>query len=187
MSALMIRRSDGSQMRLDNTRIETFVPALSVTSHPVEGGGEVSDHVQRLPMRITLSGYMTESPYDTPSAAELGAGTDRLLRFLEWMRASEGELLDITSVRLGVFTSFVIERYPHRISSMRNLPIDIAFREIVVAESGLVVIPPLQPPAAQQVGFPDAQDAGTQATEESSDAADQSTAFSLLQSLGVVE
>ena len=39
----------------------------------------------------------------------------------------------------------------------------------------------------QQTGFPDGQDAGSQSTVNSANAEDQSIAFSLLQSVGIVE
>lgn len=63
-TAIILKDSNGNdkEFLLDATiRITTSLSAKA-TSYPVEGGGTISDHVQPEPLRLELTGVLSESP-----------------------------------------------------------------------------------------------------------------------------
>lgn len=168
---LTIIRPDGSAWTFDATIREDFSPALVATDHPIADGSAVTDHVQRLPLALTVECLMTESPYVDATAnqiraAQIPVGTARVLAALDFLRACEGELLDVVSTRLGTFRSMALLRYPHSVDRARRLGFLLDFRQIEVGNAQSVTIPPARPRTEVQVGAPSEQDVGDQAATQ---------------------
>ena len=49
-------------LQFDASLTETHVDEAEVTSHPVEGGSENSDHIRKLPNKIDINGIITNTP-----------------------------------------------------------------------------------------------------------------------------
>lgn len=64
INLLFGRREPGKigELELDATLNETHDYANDVTSFPVESGAEISDHIKREPERITIEGFVTDTP-----------------------------------------------------------------------------------------------------------------------------
>lgn len=188
MSVTIIRQADGLAFTFDQAITELYEPAVIVTNHPVESGVDVSDHAQTQPLPIVVQVLQTETPF-----ASMGglSGVERLQAAIDYLRSVEGQLLDLVTTKFGTFTNVLLTSYPHEVSVRRNLPITLRFQQIRIATAELVVIPPLAPVLSEQVGAPDEQDAGVQATDDTSDdpakeARDTSTLFRIGQSAGVI-
>ena len=184
-----ITRPDGQSLTFDVAEVITVSPTLTVTEHPVEAGGAVSDHVQRRPTPITVRAKMTESPFGNEG------GQARVDRALAFLRECEGQLLTLESDRVGVVSNLVLLGYPQRFTYVLDVPMDITLREIRIAKTGTVLLPPRVPRPSVQDSAPDEQDVGQQATEETGapgegDAeadVDRSKAAALLVGLGLFD
>lgn len=169
--SLTIIRPDGSTWTFDATIREDYSPALAATEHPIADGSPISDHVQRLPLSLSVECLMTESPYIDATqnqirTAQIPVGTARVLAALDFLRSCEGELLEVVSVRLGTFRSMVLLRYPHSVDRVRRLGFLLDFRQVTIGTAQSVTIPPARPRSEVQVGAPTEQDVGDQAATQ---------------------
>lgn len=187
MSVTLIRARDGTAFTFDIATEEFYEPSITVTQHPVEAGVDISDHAQTQPLPFTIRVEQTESPF-----ARVGgvSGPDRLIAALDFLRAAEGELLDVVTTKFGTLTNCLLLAYPHQVGVRLNLPIALRFQQVRVATSQAVLIPPEVPVVTEQVGFPDEQDVGVQATNDTNrqpakEARDVSTLRELTESVGL--
>lgn len=58
------------QISFDATTSETHIISATVTEHPVETGGPLTDHVRENPFKITVEVVVSNTPIDLPSAAD---------------------------------------------------------------------------------------------------------------------
>lgn len=187
MSVTVIRQRDGAALTWDAATLESYDPTIEVTNHPVERGVDVSDHAQPQPLRFQIRVVQTESPF---LVGPTTAGIGRVLDALAFLRSLEGELCNVVTSRLGTITDCLLTGYPHEITTRRALPAVLRFQQIRIAAVQAVTIPPLEPVEAAQTGFPDEQDAGQQATQDTADdpakqERDTSTLFDLGEAVGV--
>jgi len=183
----IIRQSDRRALTLDNVSLESYEPTIEVTNHPVEDGVDISDHAQPKPTRFSIRMVQTESPFANVSAT---GGVQRILDALAFLRSIEGKLVNVVTTRTGTVTNCLLTGYPYEITARRALPAVLRFQQVKIAAVESVIIPPLQPVPSAQVGFPDEQDAGQQATDRTADdrakqARDTSTLFDLGSSAGI--
>lgn len=166
MSVTLIRRRDGLSFTFDNALTELYEPTTVVTMHPVEDGVDISDHAQAQPLVISVQVLQTETPF-----ARVGglSGVERLQAALDALRSMEGELLDLVTTKFGTFTRVLLVSYPHEVSARRQVPITLRLQQVRIATAQVVIIPPEAPVVSAQVGFPDEQDAGVQATDDPAD------------------
>jgi len=183
-----IERDDGVFLTLDATTAQVFVSASIVTEHPVEEGVAVTDHVQPQARRVSVSGVVTETPYtlqdsDYKMILFLSDGADRTEAARDFMRSIEGALVTVISDRVGTIENCAVERWVDSVDRYKRLNLDIDLREIRIAESETVFIPPDAP---ANEGMSSEQDTGEQATQSASAtaaAADQSVLSGLLSAL----
>ncbi len=159
--AAIIVRADGSTLSFDAVTRITYSPSVTVTDHPVEDGSQVSDHAQRQPLLIALTAIVSESPF--ARVADTG-GTEHTLAALAFLDAIAEERVSVVDERLGTFADLQITRWPHTVDKLLRLEIPIEFKQVRIATAGYVSIPPSQPVASAQTGFPDKQDQGKGAT-----------------------
>lgn len=78
MSSLLtwLRGSDVLEAEVDAIASETHNATAQVTEHPVEKGAKVTDHVQVLPMRLSLEVVITNTPSALPKTHASGATED---------------------------------------------------------------------------------------------------------------
>ncbi len=160
--SFIIIRSDGTSLTLDNTIGENHDRQLLLTSHPVEAGAAITDHIQAQPAVITVIGVVTETPIGLGQVA----GLDRVLDARGFLEIIQGELVDIVSTRFGTLIGYALQSWPHQVRVFKDLPITLTFREIRTASVQSVAIPPLVPVPGLETGATTEQDLGPQGTED---------------------
>jgi hypothetical protein len=188
VSVTIIRQRDGLAFTWDKALTELYEPATTVTVHPVESGVDITDHAQPQPLAFTIQLEQTESP---PATATGPDGPARVRQALDFLRSIDGELVDVVTTRLGTITDCLMRGFPHEITVLRKLPVTLRMQQVRIATSQAVIIPPEQPVPSEVTGFPDEQDAGAQATDDTSEdpaqeARDVSIARELAESAGLL-
>tara|TARA_R100000655_G_scaffold16426_4_gene35695 strand:- start:4556 stop:5161 length:606 start_codon:yes stop_codon:yes gene_type:complete len=60
-------------LRLDATLSEIHDRSSRITDHPIEGGSMMQDHIARMPRKLTIEGYVTDTPLIGSSFGVQGA------------------------------------------------------------------------------------------------------------------
>lgn len=139
-------------IRVDNS------PEAVATAHPVELGGEVTDHVQTLSLRLGVEVYVTASPlgvFPSPFAVEDAIG---------FFERALGKLCLLVIDGEGTFTSMVLEAFPHSRTAVKGRGFALRFKHVRIAASLSVAIPPRLPAPVAAAGAPTEQPLGQQAT-----------------------
>lgn len=160
MSTLVVR-TNGQVLEFDAAPEIAFAEGNLVTSHPIEDGSEISDHTQKIPTVVTITGVITNAPLS--SALNLSAA--RQQDAVDFFSAIRQELVVLVGGRFGFRSNMLLTGFPYSWTA-GPLIFSAQFREVIFAEAGIVDIPLSAPAAAQQVGFPDASDSGEQPTTE---------------------
>jgi len=178
---------------LDATISENHNYENIVTNHPLEDGSEIADHIISRPERLTMTGFITNSPVNFLGVASnliRGIGRNRTeVAFDELLAISQGKLDPITGVRerelitivstLKVYTEMVMLSitFPRDRTSGDSLRFTAEFQKLTKVTSETVVVPNLKAPAANK-GVP-TQSNGKQ-TVKTPTSETQSTSTSLL-------
>jgi hypothetical protein len=133
-----------------------------ITSHPVQRGVEVADHVRPGPLVISLRAIVTTTPLRTPS---FGAPADRMSSVVDRLRLAQvrGELVTYLGQR-GLHEDLAVGDVSAPYTSLRGLEITIRLQQLRVAEAQLVPVPRAATPSGQRL-----RDRGKQPTEEVED------------------
>ena len=163
MSTIIVR-SNGEVLEFDAAPEIAFAEGNFVTAHPIEDGSEISDHTQKIPTVITITGVVTNIALSNAT----NLSPSRQIDAVEFFDAIRKETVAIVGGRFGFRSNMLLTGFPY---SWTAGPLIFAaqFREVIFAEAGIVNIPLLAPALAQQVGFPDASDSGEQPTTDAND------------------
>jgi hypothetical protein len=131
-------------------------PEALVTSHPVEVGAEVTDHIQVLPVAFTVEAIVTDSPLVIASPLAV----EQAILFLEQL---QGKLCTVTIEGEGTWQSMALTRWPHSRTAMLGRSFSLGFRQIRIALGLSVTIPPRLPAPVARVGGPSEANLSTQA------------------------
>ncbi len=194
--AYLRRQSDGETWRPDAVVRFSAPRTLSVTTHPVEEGVTVADHVQRQPTRISIECVLTENPVGVGGAT---GGRVHVKELLDWLRETaelDNPLVDVVTVRDGVYTDFAIVSIPADFDNVSRVRFTLELQEIRVATATTVLISvedvddyeAEDADTATASGAPDEVDVGEQATtstdtDPEAEEADKSALASLLDAL----
>lgn len=133
------RRTQIGAIMLDAVTEDSHEYTAQVTSHPIENGGFVSDHVFEEPRRVSITGEITESPVILFSA--FNGLTDRRVEAYDQLLALF-KSRDVVSVVTGlkVYNDMVMNRFsiPRNQGTGRRLQFTAEFTEIRKAESQIV-------------------------------------------------
>jgi hypothetical protein len=145
----------------DVTISEQYLSPAIVTSHPVEQGADIVDHVQEQPETIVLDLLITETPLTQPSfgtgGATLTAGSvyvltgslaDRARQLRERLKATRtnGELLTLESAREGTIQNLAVQNISAAYNAARSARMSLTLVQIRIADTRTVAIPEtLQP------------------------------------------
>ena len=182
----IIREADGVTFSFDAVETYTLTNSADVTEHPVERGVSSADHARINPKILGFTGVVSETPFDNIDSV---GGPDRVQRALDFLDSLAGQWCTVVH-EFGTLTAS-ITRWPARRGKFRKVDVDVEFKQVRIAEAGLITIAPDAPaadtPAA--ANFPDAQDVGEQGTTDATtDAArteqDRSLLLDLLDSVG---
>lgn len=161
--SLVIVKPDGSSLTFDATISEDPNPEVLATDHPVEDGSEVTDHVQRLPVPFSCEVLVTESPFDTSTAANpKSTGPERVQIALDFLDSCVGEKLLIQTTRRGLLRDMLLLRWPAPITSRKDARFSLTFKPIRTATAALAQVAP-RPAKRIEATTAAAENAGTQA------------------------
>lgn len=157
MSTTLIR-PDGQSLTFDATPVIGFQKTNTITDHPIEDGSLVSDHVQKQPDQVSLTGIVSDSP--------LGATGDfrvqDALRFLN-EAGLRGELLELES-RFGLTGNWILESWPYDITQLQALTFAVTLRQVRIATTELIMLPREVPRPVVADSAPPEADLGAQPT-----------------------
>jgi hypothetical protein len=157
MSCTITIPSTGEIGSFDFLRVD-YVLEARATTHPVELGAEVTDHVQVLPLKMVVEVFVTASPLSTipdPFAIEDAVG---------FFERAVGQVATIVIDGEGSFSSMVLEGAPHSRTAESGRAFSLSFRNIRIASALSVTIPPRQPAPVAAVGAPTEAPLGQQST-----------------------
>ena len=137
-----LTRDDGRSWTFDGVIRVAVSPANRVTEHPVESGGAVADHIQRLPQNITISGIVTETPlaWQALLNSSGGSGASNISNFLAFLEAGRFGTWILTGPRLGTVTDLALTRWPHDFTVRADIRPTIGLKQIRIAEAGSTYI-----------------------------------------------
>lgn len=184
--AASFTRETGEVVYLDNTFEVAPVHTSTVSEHPVEEGVNVADHSQPRAPELTITGIVTETPLLVAGRPISVPNVDNRGReILAALRAAkdDGALLAVVVPGEGLFEDMAITSIRSTVTNVNAKRVTVTLRQVRIAKSVSVNIPPLLPNPDASPGLPDEQDVGRQATTnpESTDNARRS---SLLYGLG---
>lgn len=177
-----LTRPNGRALTFDAVPRVTVTNANRVTEHPIEDGSPVVDHVQALPLEITLIGVVTETPLDWQSSRGGPGHVNEALAFFE---AARQERLVLSGPRIpgGTVGDLVLVRWPYDLDSVRRVRPTISLRQVRTAVARTVRIDVSQPVNTEVTdpdtgattgydaknGLADESDLGEQPTEQLED------------------
>jgi hypothetical protein len=175
---LQIVRPNGDVLFLDSTTKVTVDEGAAVALHPVEKGSPASDHVELTSTTLSLDCVITESPTvsqqqrsGTTNSAILQSlrdvlrnktGPDRITAAQEFLRASVGEFLQVTSSRFA-YKNCLLSGWPGNWTIVRSVPFTLTFTVVRRIEIQEVRVPPQ---ASVPAVVTDETDEGAQGTGE---------------------
>jgi len=154
---------DGAFMEFDATMSEQVTDEAEVTSHPVEDGTDISDHVQLKPRQLSLTQLATNAPlFATPEP-------DRDILLHQQLRDMQKRKEPVTVVTgLDVYDNMVIKTIStgRDRSTGQALPIAINLTEVIIANQEVVTVPASVLAARAKRSGKSKKDGGKQSTEE---------------------
>jgi hypothetical protein len=137
-----ITDADGfALITLDATTSENHSESMSVTDHPIEEGGVVTDHLQPDPIELTITGVISNTPLFTGDAS---LDIDRDFRAWEELRRikDDKEIVSVVTPR-RTYDNMVIKSISDTAGEGAPAWIEptIVFRQILIASAEMVKIP----------------------------------------------
>jgi hypothetical protein len=134
----------------------TFDAAIvnEVTTHPVEDGADVADHVRARPVRVTIAGIVSDTPLGIVASERGGdvlPSQEAYSRLLEMSRAREP--VSIETDDRGTFDDMVLESLsaPLDESTGDALHFTASFVQITLVENARATVPVAVPRAKKKV------------------------------------
>lgn len=155
MSTTLIR-ADGRELTFDATIVVSYQKQNVITEHPIEDGAVVSDHVQKQPDTVNLTGIVSDSPLGATGEYNV----ENAVRFLNEV-GEAGELLELDS-RLGLSGNWALEAWPHDVTAIRALTFEITLKQVRIATTETVILPREVPKPAVADSAPPEVDVGKQ-------------------------
>lgn len=131
----------GDRLTFDAELSFSVAPEDAVTSHPVEDGVEVSDHVQARPLTVSMVAVMNDR--GAPGLAFQPAATGRIALAAAWIERIRGKPVTLVHPRHGVLQNMVHTRSPRTTGNTERAEFAIGFTQVVVARRQTAVLPPL--------------------------------------------
>lgn len=156
-----LRKNKIGAIELDLTIDETHVRNADVTDFPVEGGGQIQDHISNQPKRLKITGFITDSPIETDSslANRVQDAFDALDELFD-----KRITFDVVS-GLKVYSNMAFESLDMPLTQLGSCQFTATLKQITITHSELVSLPK----SRSNVGSKK-QDAGRKNTEAPTDA-----------------
>ncbi len=161
-------------LEFDASISETHTGAAEATSHPVEDGSEMSDHVRRMPEELQINGVVTDHPIvylrSTEGRPAVQGGDPRNrakdVYFLLRRWKNDGQRLGVSTTLRAYQNMVIISFSVARDKDSGNmLNANLTLREIVTAKTEIV---PAKEPTPEKAGRRQAANQGTKTKTENS-------------------
>lgn len=149
----------GEIVDLDCTLEEIHELPAEITTHPVQRGVDVADHVRPGALTISLRGIVTSTPIRTPT---FGAPADRTRTVVDRLRLAQtrGELCSYLG-RRGLHEDLAVGDVSAPYTSSSGVELSVRLVQLRVAEAQLVPVPRAATPSGQRL-----RDRGKQPTQD---------------------
>jgi len=146
------RTLDVGVVQFDCSVSETHNHEVDVTSHPVEDGADVSDHIRKLPVGLEINGLVTNTPViflaslqaPSPIWGDLKRTTDRVDAAYEKLQEimDNGEMVDVvTSLKLYENMAITSLSVVRDVDRGNVLDCTMSLREIILAKKLTIDLP----------------------------------------------
>lgn len=187
MSSVILQRQDtGARWAIDAVPSFNVTRSWRPTEAPVEAdstrpAGTITDHVQTMPLSVSLDCTVTETPTRDDGQ---GVGPERLAAFLDWMQDAAGRLLTLHLPDRSPVRNLVIVTLPDDGDLYRHVRARIGLASITIVSSSSVQLPDLRrPKPAASAGLASTSDKGSGATKPLSQSERQSVLAGLIRSV----
>lgn len=188
--AALTRQDTGDSFTPDVVVSLGYSRSAKISEHPVEDGSSIADHSQSGNLPISMTAIVTESPY--ARRGEFG-GVARIRAARDWLESAmlAGDLLTLTSKRMGSTSNCLIKRLQWPVTVERKVTFTIELVQITIATSTSIVISESAVAESEDsaYSFADEVDIGEQATsttegDEAAEEGDKSALAALWDSIG---
>lgn len=141
----LTRQEDTSQiLEFEATIEEGHEAEAETTDHPVEIGADITDHIRRLPQKLTLKGIVSDypilllAPFRAEASVPGGDPGSRAKDAYDWLvdTKDQGLLLQVFTTLTSYSNMAIIGMSVVRDKDKRNiLDVDLTLREIIIAET----------------------------------------------------
>ena len=131
-------------IEIDATINANLSHSVAVTSFPVEGGATISDHAQKLPEVVTISGIISSTPLRLVSLNPI-IGDERpraAFEILDELEKSSELVRLVTDLKTYDSMALTNPNAPRRADTKHAVFFTATFTEITVVSSEVVVLPP---------------------------------------------
>jgi hypothetical protein len=168
---------DRSILMFDSTTRIDFAEDAAVTSHPIEDGSAVTDHVQRLPRTLALTGIISASTFQE----SVTSGVDREQTAKDFFEEIWGQEVLVVTARFGVLPGYTLRRLTSFIDNRKRTVFSAEFIRVEKATSEAVTVDSSDSQVSS--GFDGGSDVGEQSTSSNAGAPAAETDSSALYSL----
>lgn len=164
-----------SVIEMDASLEELHTATVEVTSHPVENGADISDHIRRKPRSIRITGIVTNHPVTLFAFARTSISGTRAEQFFEALEKvmDAGTLISVFTT-LRQYDNMVITEItvPRNAEKGNVVEATITFREIIIVNTETLAAVPVEASAgglanAGKIAPPPAAAAATAAQSQS--------------------
>lgn len=186
---ITIIRPDNRSFRFDAVLSPTISRPGVASQHPIAGGAQAADHLQKQLRSITFTGIVTEDPIQGPIPQV--AGPERVQQAIEFLEKAREDFCTVVVSGRGIFRNCLIESLPStqdRSVSEERFDITIVEMQVIESRSIRIVLPNVPAPAVSDEA-PTTQDIGPQAPKPATPADENNGSFLLQlgQKVGVFE
>lgn len=175
---VVVIQATGENIAFDGFEQITFTYPTDVTKHRIEDGSKVTDHIQKNPVQVQATLFVTETPFQnkrtvgvvstvngqsTTKSGELPTGPTRLSKMNEFLDKARGESVTIIMPKMGYIRDMAISSFSWPIRLEGRAMVDTSFEKIEFAEAKSVKIPASK---VKNKNVASSKDSGEQAGEK---------------------
>jgi hypothetical protein len=141
--ATVFAETTGESFTFDGVKAESWEHSATITAHPVEDLGFVTDHRQKTPLRLSVNGVVTATPILLDNG-QIQDGRQRLQAAKRFFDLNQDSIFSYTSVRLGLIGSLLLESYNFEVDKESRIEFVLGFKEVIFGNTELVDLPPIR-------------------------------------------
>jgi len=138
-------KTDVVSLDLDVTQDETHEWTNDVTQFPVEFGSQITDHIQPMPDKLTISGMITNSAIGETALAELSGGDDRTQTAFDLLlKLKDDRVLLTVYTKFKIYTSMALKsvNLPRDAGVGDSIKFKMEFVNVRLVDTQTVDVPP---------------------------------------------